>query len=109
MTESSRPWVARAHRRRTLRPALRAKQQKVKAGKLTQRMFDELQSIMTDVCVGQFGGDRVVEILPPQHSRGVARDHVRELGPHRVTNGVARVKSVFNCGCGRTRRDGGSG
>jgi integrase len=80
-----------------------AKQAKVDAGELTQRMFGEYK-VMTDLCVKHFGRTRLVEDLRADDFAALRAAMVKKgkagdgWGPHRVTNGVTRVKSIFKFG-----------
>jgi integrase len=82
---------------------LLAKRDRVNAGELTQRMWGEYK-IMTDLTVKQFGGNTLVEKLTPDHFSALRNTMVNKgtagdgWGPHRVTNGITRIKSIFKFG-----------
>jgi integrase len=82
---------------------LKAKERQVEAEELTGRMFGEYK-VMTDLCVKLLGRNTLVEKLTPDDFARLRDAMVNKgvrgegWGPHRVTNGITRIKTVFKFG-----------
>ncbi|MBM3980421.1 MAG: hypothetical protein FJ304_09060 [Planctomycetes bacterium] len=76
---------------------LTAKSNQLKARELSARMFEEYRTT-TDMMIAAFGKGTRADALTAADFAKLRETMVKNWGPHRVTNGVTRTKTVFKYG-----------
>ena len=76
---------------------LLAKQEKLKAGELSQRHYDQLKAT-AKVVIEELGAATTVADVKPRDFRALKATYGKSLGPVALQNAISRIRGVFNWG-----------